>query len=95
MSQELLASIAGILISLAFSYIPKLKDKYAALSGEYKRLAMLGALLVAALGVMGVSCLDWYILVSCDVAGVKELIEIFILAAIANQSTFLLTPKKP
>jgi hypothetical protein len=93
MSPELLALIAGTFLSLVFSYVPKLNKAFAQLEGDYKRLIMLGALLLSALGVFGLSCANWYDLVSCDVAGVKELIEIFILSAIANQGAYMLTPK--
>lgn len=93
MNAELLGSIAGIVLSLVFSYVPKLKDKFNALEGDYKRLVMLGALLLSAAGVMGVSCAGWYDLVACDQAGLLKLVEIFIIAAISNQSAYALTPK--
>jgi len=93
MTPELLGSIAGIVLSLVFSYVPKVKDSFGALSGDYKRLVMLGMLLLTAVGIFGLSCLNWYNLVACDVTGIKDLVEIFILSAVANQGAYMLTPK--
>jgi hypothetical protein len=92
MTETTLASIAGVIISLAFSYIPGLKDKYALLTADYKRLVMLGALLIVALGIFGASCAGLSAQVTCDVAGAQALVSMFISAAIANQAAYLLTP---
>ena len=86
--------MSGVALSLLFSYVPKVKDWFGALESDYKRLVMLGALLLSAAGVMGLSCAGWYDLVTCDQAGIKQLIEVFILAAIANQGAYMLTPKR-
>lgn len=94
MNAEFLSLVSGVSISLLFSYVPKLKDWFGALEGDYKRLVMLGALLLSAAAVMGLSCAGWYDLVTCDQSGVKQLIEVFILAAIANQGAYMLTPKR-
>ena len=48
MTAEELASIAGIVLSLLFSYIPGLKDAYDGLDGDYKRLVMGLSLVVVA-----------------------------------------------
>ena len=93
LNQEVLATVAGIVLSLLFSYIPGLKSWYENLSGDYKSLIMLAALLVVTLGILGLSCIDWIDAVACDVTGIKELIWIFVLAAIANQGTYTVTRK--
>jgi len=49
MSPETLSSLAAILLSQAFSYIPGLSDKFATLDGTHKRLIMLAALLLVSL----------------------------------------------
>lgn len=92
MSETTLASLAGILLSLAFSYIPGLRDKYATLSPDYKRLVMLGALLFVSIGVFAAGCLGYSAKVSCDMAGAQVLLGLFITAAIANQGAYMLTP---
>lgn len=95
MSTEQLGVYAGIVLSLLFSYVPGLSDWYAALSGTYKRLLMLGLLAVVAGGALAVSCLGVKPLVTCDEVGMVSLVETFIAAAIANQATYTLSPNKP
>jgi len=92
MDNSTLAGFAGIVLSLAFSYVPGLKEKYAALSAEYKALVMLSALLVACLFIMAASCLEFMKYVACDVTGIKALVGLFVSAIVANQATYLLTP---
>jgi len=94
MTTELLTSIAGILLSLAFNFIPGLNDWYNKQASEYKRLIMLGALVIVAGASFGLSCAGLFgIDLSCDQAGAEKIIISFVLALVANQSTFLITPK--
>ena len=93
MTPELLASVSGVVLSLAFSYVPGLNKKFDALQSDYKRLVMLGVLLLTAAGALGLSCIGRFDAVSCDVDGVWQMVEVFIYAAVANQSAYALTPK--
>ena len=95
MSSELLASIAGIVLSLAFSYVPGLSPRFALLEPVYKRLIMVVLILVVALCSFGLSCAGWWPTVTCDQAGLAGLIESFVAALIANQATYLLSPVSP
>lgn len=89
---QLLASIAGILLSLLAAYLPKFNEWYEALSGAHKRLVMLGLLAAASLGVVGLSCVGWFDpLVSCDQAGIETVISAFVLALVSNQATYQIT----
>ena len=94
---ELISSIAGVLLSLAFSYIPGAKDWFAKLSGEYKRLVMLGSLLLASAAVMLLACTGWAadlgINITCDRPGLVQLLTAFLAAFVSNQATFQITPK--
>lgn len=94
MTAENLAVYAGVLLSLLFSYVPGLKAKYDALSSDAKRLVMLGALLVIAIGVYTLACAGYYPDISCDQPGLVELVKIFVAALIANQAAFLISPGK-
>jgi hypothetical protein len=98
MTAEILAVIAGTLLSLAFSYIPKLSDWYATLTSQYKSLVMLGALAVASLVAFGLACAGLGdiagVTLTCDQPGVYVVIRAFAAAAIANQTTYLLSPQK-
>ena len=94
MSANELSALAGIGLSLLFSYVPKLNTKFAALAPEYKRLIMLGLLAVFAFGVYGVSCLGWFETgITCDQSGIISLVKAFVAAAVANQAAFALTPQ--
>ena len=95
MSSQLLSLVAGTVLSLLFAYVPGLNTKFASLTGTVKRLIMLGLLALTAVSIYGLSCAGWVfggISVTCDQAGIQKLIEVFILAAIANQSTYSIAP---
>lgn len=92
---ELISSIAGIILSLLFSYVPGLNAKFAALEPIYKRLAMLVLLFLTAAGIFGLSCAKLIDAVTCDQEGIWGLIGLFIMAAIANQTTYMLSPEAP
>jgi putative flippase GtrA len=96
MSPELLSSIAGIVLSLVFSYVPGLNVRFATLRQEIKRLVMAGLLLLTSVIVFGLGCTSWGaawgIAVTCDQAGVQTLIASFVAALIANQAAYSITP---
>jgi len=95
MTSEFLASTAGIVLSLLFSYIPKFEGWFDALDGNSKRLIMLASLFVTAAGVFGLACTGKFSIdVACDLDGALGMLELFILASIANQAAYKLTPKK-
>ena len=89
-----LSALAGIVLSLIFSYIPGLNTKFASWSSEAKRLVMLGVLLLTALVVYGVGCLGWVSTgIACTTAGALDLLKIFIAAVIANQAVYSISPQ--
>jgi len=96
MSAELLSSIAGIAWSLIFSYVPGVSGWYEKLDGTYKRLIMLGLLVVTAAGSYGFACLGWFNVagLACNQSGIEKLVSSFILALVANQSAYLVSPHK-
>lgn len=97
MTPDILAAVAGILLSLAFSYAPsrlKLKQKFDALGSNDKRLVMLTLLALGSVGALALTCAGRYEALTCDADGVWLAIVVFIKAAIANQSAYLLSPKK-
>jgi hypothetical protein len=96
MTAEYLSALVAVILSLGFSYIPGLSAKYGALSGDAKRLIMLGLLAVAAIAIFALNCgglgVDFGAIVSCDKAGAIALLKLFFTAVIANQATFAMTP---
>jgi uncharacterized membrane protein YwzB len=91
MTAESLASLAGVVLSLMFSYVPGLRDRFETLSPTYKRLVMLACLLFVAIAVLALSCANLWSFVQCDKSGILKLVEIFVAAAVANQGAYLLT----
>ena len=91
--------LAGVVLSLAFAYIPGLEAWYAALSSIGKRLVMLGLLALTAIGYVMIGCAPFGSQFGvpaevCSQAGVVAVVQAFIQALIANQATFLISPKK-
>jgi hypothetical protein len=95
---EQLTVIAAAILSLAFSYVPGPKSRYEPLGAEVKRLVMLGLLVLVVAGVFALACSRFgaylHISVSCDEPGISGLVWSLVLAVMANQSTFLITPKR-
>lgn len=102
MTPETLASViaatAGALLSLAFSYFPRLNTAYAALDEASKKIVMFVLLLVVAIGVYSLSCagllFDMFALeLACDRGGAILLFHAFFSALFANQGMYTITPQ--
>ena len=96
LSAEEICMVAGVLLSLGFSYVPGLSERFAALSATHKRLVMLALLAVVTGGVFALSCMDAPFgleKVTCSQAGAWGLCRALALAAIANQSAYALSPR--
>jgi hypothetical protein len=93
MTPEELGAIAALVLSLAMSYIPGLKEWYAGQSGEHKALIMLGLLVLVSGGAFGLACAGMYPELVCDQAGLMGLIKVFVVALIANQSAYTISRK--
>jgi len=95
-SPVVLASIVGVILSVFFSYFPKVRDWFAALAGDQKRLIMLGCLVIVAGALYGLNCAGWIQAegLTCDQAGAVTLVNAFVAALVANQTTYLVTPGK-
>jgi hypothetical protein len=89
MTPEQLAVYAGIVLSLFMSYFPPVANWYNGLEAAQKVQVMGGLLVIVALAVFGLSCAGLYPLVACSVAGAKELLNVLLLALMANQTTYL------
>jgi hypothetical protein len=98
MTAEQLIAIAGAILSLAFSYIPGLKTRYEPLSDELKRLVILELLALVVAGVFGLACSRFGaylgLTMACDEPGLVALVWSLVVAVMANQSIYLITPKR-
>ena len=91
-TDQLIAAIAGALISLIATLMPS----FHALPAARKQLVMAGAMLAVALSSFGWSCwANAEILalpdVPCDLPGLADILAAFLTALMANQSTYLVT----
>ena len=94
LSPELLASIVGAVISLAFSYVPGLSTKFAALAEETKRSIMAGIMVVVGLVIYFGSCYGIFTSgLTCDKNGWIGLASIIVMAIVGNQSVFKISPQ--
>ncbi|UCD42307.1 MAG: hypothetical protein JSV69_01425 [Chloroflexota bacterium] len=97
-SAESLSLVAGTTLSLFFSYVPGLRSWFDEFNPEFRRLIMLAMLLCSASLVYGLTCLgwaaEWGVSLTCDRAGLFGLVEQLVLAIIANQSIYAITPRK-
>jgi hypothetical protein len=94
LTQTLITGAAGILLSLGFSYIPGLSTWFAAKTPEIKRLIMLGLLVVVAAGGFALGCFNIFVTdVPCTQVGLTQLLVNLVIAAIANQTTYSLSPQ--
>ena len=94
MTVEQLSQIAGVVLSLALAYVPKLAEWYAVKDAKAKARIMGGLLIVTAVSIFALACAkligDIAFGVSCDQASAIQLVQILITALVANQATFLL-----
>jgi hypothetical protein len=93
MTAETLSAVAGVVLSLAFSYVPGLAPWFGQLEATYKRLVMAGSLAVVSIIVVALSCWNITPLVVCNQAGLVELVSAFLAALVANQAAYLISPK--
>lgn len=96
MSAESLSLIAGTVLSLIFSYIPGAKEWFLQFNGQGKRLIMLALISLSAGIVFGLSCWGWGfefgITLICNQTGLFGLVRQVVLAIIANQSIYAISP---
>lgn len=86
-----LSAAAGIVLSLAFSYTPKLKDWFNGKDLTTKRLIMLLLLVVVTAGALLYKCgvAD----AACITANWHDYAVALVAAAITNQTTYQLSPQ--
>jgi hypothetical protein len=94
MSVELISAIAGIILSLAFEFIPGFEGWYGQFDVQKKRLFMVAALLLVVGGAYGLSCANLLTFFPCTLSGAWLAVQAFIAALVANQAVHLVLKKE-
>ena len=96
MSSDQLSTIAGVILSLLFSYVPGVSTWYSMQSPDTKRVVMLVAIVLVAGSAFALSC--WGLggqlglLITCDQASAWGLIRAIVACAVGNQVAYKLSP---
>jgi hypothetical protein len=97
MTADTLTLFCGAVLSLLFSYVPGLNAWFDALEAIYKRIVMLALLVVVSVLIYVAACLgyasDLGVTASCDRAGAVALLRVLVLAVVANQSVYKISPR--
>lgn len=93
MSSEQLAGLAGLVLSLGFSYIPGLRQWFDEKASDTKQAIMGLCLIVVALVVFGLSCAGVFDSVVCSQSGFFGFLGVLVNALVANQGVYLITRK--
>jgi hypothetical protein len=92
MNSDELSAGAGIALSLAMSYIPGLRDKWATLQPDVKRAILAGIMLAISVGIFAAGCGGILKNVPCDQTGALGLLRVLAVGLIANQTTYAMSP---
>lgn len=91
MESNVLVMVAGVILALAFGYVPGLRGWYEAQDGVRKAQVMAGLLLLATVLIYLAGCYTpWDVGVTCDEPGFWALVEMFLAALVANQAAYLI-----
>jgi hypothetical protein len=93
LTSEQMSAIAGIILSLALSYVPGLRAWFAAIPSDYKRLIVLILLIIVSGAAFGLSCGGVIQAVACTQEGALGLITSFVAALVANQAAYTVSPE--
>lgn len=94
LNSDVLAGMAGVLISLGCSYLPGVSARWDALEGVWKRLTMAIMLMVVSVVIVALSCAGVLQGVECSQKGAWAVLSALFSALTANQSTYALAGKK-
>ena len=88
MTPAQLAALLGSILALVFAYFPWVKKWFDGLDSVYKPLLNAGLLLVLALVLVGLGCIDFVKYFECSQTGLIEAFMVWLLAIVSNQVTY-------
>ncbi len=91
----ILVFLAGAVLSLAWTFWPKMREQFALLSTGIKVLVNLILMLVLSGLIILFSCIDWFPLpgIECSLNSAKDLVAMVIWAIIGNQIAYVASPQ--
>jgi phosphoglycerol transferase MdoB-like AlkP superfamily enzyme len=93
LSADVLAGLAGMVISLACSYVPGIAPLWGTLDGAWKRLVMAVMLIVVSIVIVVLACAGVLQGVECSRNGVWAVLSALFSALVVNQSVYAITAK--
>ena len=90
-----ITAIAGIVLSLLFSYVPGLNTWYYKQDKQAQGLVMAGILFLVVASLYGLGCSNLIGGFSCGFPSIWKLLGLFIQSLVANQVTYAITPDSP
>jgi hypothetical protein len=93
LTASLVVAIASLLLSLAFTYIPKVRVWWAGLPEENQQLGMLGLITTVCLGAGALTWTGVWVLIPPGTAGIVWLVLLWVQALVVNQGTYKATNK--
>lgn len=93
LTPEFLISLTGVVLSVCFSYIPKLNTWFAVQEPQMKLLIMAGIMAAVTAALVGLSCTNTMVFMTCDKQGFVNTILIFFQGMVLNQTAFVATPQ--
>ncbi len=97
-----LAGFSGAILAIAIAYFPGFEAWFVSQPPIVKRQVVVGLLTLAALIVVGISCVPAFAnllpagwVIACTSFGITEFVKIWLAAFFASQATFVALPSKP
>jgi len=93
LNADVLSGMAGMVVSLACSYLPGLSERWDALEGVWKRFIMAMTLVALSGIIAGLSCAGALSGVECSRNGAWAVLSALFSALVVNQSVYALAGK--
>ena len=95
LDSTVLLFLAGAVLSLAWTFWPKMRENFAALESNVKILVNLFVLIVLSGLIILFSCIQWFPIpgVTCSVEAAKSLVEMIIWSVVGNQIAYVAAPQ--
>jgi hypothetical protein len=93
MTPQIIVTAGAVILSLVFEYIPGIYTWHQGLGKRQTAALMAGLMALVVLGAWLLSCYGPYDFLECDESGAWSGLELYVLALIANQTTYQLARK--